>query len=353
MKPEYYQEYVMRLRGAIMKHPRYEEVRSALDAYINLSAPGTVLALVGPTRAGKSTVAAEVRAICLQNWVLADPDDKPIINIEAANARDGLFTMKHLTLRTLAELKHPILGNYGRPEDQVSYKPRIMISETHLRIAMEYGFQYRRTRVLLVDEAGNMLVGRSKVRASEVLESIKSLGNTCQIIIVFIGGYSLLPHLLTSAHLNGRLRIIHFSEYTRSLADQKKFGGILKTLSDRVPLRPGESLLDYWDSLHEGSLGSYGLLTGWLEAAICLMAASGDRYLHEKHLRHSRLEAQLEKIRNEIEIGKKYLEQVNVTKVPYGVNMEPKSEIEHAEQKRRPFKRKPTRDPVGQTKSAT
>lgn len=345
MKSPNYRKIIASLRAHTMPHRNFVEARAALQAHVALAVPGSVIALVGPTNAGKSYVRRDLRRTLLGNDEPRKGHDIPMIVVEAANAHDGLFTMKHFTIRALEEIAHPILGDMGGLKDPQSYIPRIRMSETVLRIALEKGLKHRRTRFLVVDEAAHLTIGRSERRSAEVLDSLKCLGNTTDVILILIGGYELLPHLFTSAHFCGRLRLINFPEYRDTKRDREEFDRILQTLSPMLPLERGSSLLEYSDSLFAGSVGLYGLLIRWLEAGVCAMMAERSHVMTSRHLSSTRLEAQINLVQKEIHDAGKLLSRASVKRDDQEDALQDPPRGKKKE--RRPFQRTLGRDRVG------
>lgn len=348
MNAPHYRKIIANLRAHTMPHRNFVEARAALQAHVALAVPGSVIALVGPTNAGKSYVRRDLRRVLLGEARDQSAHDIPMIVVEAANAHDGLFTMKHFTIRALEEIAHPILGDMGGVGDPSSYLPRLRMSETVLRVALEKGLKHRKTKFLVVDEAAHLTIGRSEKRSAEVLDSLKCLGNTTDVVLILIAGYDLLPHLFTSAHFCARLRLIDFPEYRNNVRDRDEFDRILTTLSPMLPLERGATLLDYSDSLFEGSVGLYGLLLRWLEASIGAMMADRSVVLTARHLSSTRLQAQIDLVKGEIQDARSRLDRVKVRRDDHEFH---DASVVTKKSKRQPFKRKLVRDSVGAQRS--
>jgi len=328
----------------LCQHDLFKTAHKALFTYASLATPGNVIIFCGPPRAGKSTLGEIVSRELVLSLHEDNPDHIPIILIEAVNAKDGLFSMKHLTLRGLEECRHPIMKDVGSMDPDL-YIPRISFEETYLRIAFEKALKYRKTLYVVIDEASHLTIGRSIERASNVLDSIKCLGNTTKIILILISGYSLLKHLFASAHLTGRARIIEFPRYNNTTHDIYNFDRVLETITHFVPLKKGKSLLDFREMLLTGSVGTFGLLIEWLETAMSAMAVDDARYLNKGYLERTRIQKQIDAIKEDIAMGAKCLEKLDLS-----------VEIDFAElreretmksRSRKPFQRKPHRDHVG------
>jgi hypothetical protein len=333
------------LNTNICQHELFKEAHRRLYSYAGLATPGNVVIFCGPPRAGKSTVGESVSKELIKDLHEDNPDHIPIILIEAVNAKDGLFSMKHLTLRGLEECHHPIMKNVGSM-DPDTYVPRTSFEETYLRIAFEKALKYRKTLYVVIDEASHLTIGRSIDRASNVLDSIKCLGNTTKIILILITGYSLLKHLFTSAHLTGRARIVEFRHYNNTTRHIYYFDCLLETITPFVPLKKGKSLLDFREMLLTGSVGTFGLLIEWLETAMSAMAVDNARYLNKCYLERTRIQKQIDAIRDDIKMGEECLEKLDLSvEIDFAELRERASKKSRS---RKPFQRKPHRDHVGQ-----
>lgn len=319
-------------------HPHYERVERQLYTQLSMGAPGSVILLVGPTRVGKSRLIRRVADQLITGII--ENDDKPIAAIEAATTVDGRFSMRHLTLRALEELAHPLVDVHG-------LTLRMRESETQLRIKLEKAIRFRKTRFLIVDEAHHMLrTNRARV-AADALDSLKCLANTTGLVLLLAGGYELFSAGLTSAHLNGRMRVIEFGRYRNEGQDQRDFLGIMNGLDAYLPWRSGQSLLAHVEFMQLGTLGCLGLLLQWINAALCEMAACGERRLDIAHFGETRFEEQIRTIAQEIEAGEFAMKKLRVTKrVATAGHVVAATSSKSA--RRRPFTRKPKRDKVGQ-----
>lgn len=316
-------------------HPHYEHAERQLFTQLSMGAPGSVVLLVGPTRVGKSRL---VKAVSEQ-LVMQPPtnDEQPIISVEAATTINGRFSMKHLTLRALQELRHPLFGEHGRVIRQSE-------SETQLRLQLEQAIRYRKTRYLIVDEAHHLLrISRTRL-AAEILDSLKCLANATGVVLVLVGGYELFTVGLSSAHLNGRMRVIEFGRYRPTGTDDRHFLGILKGLDACLPWKKGQSLVIHWEYVKAGTLGCLGLLLNWINAALCEMTARGEHALSREHFVETRFEEQIVVIANEIAAGEAAMKKLH----PAGRQNAPSSTAQpkSALPRRTPFQRAPKRDRV-------
>jgi hypothetical protein len=330
-------ELIHLLRDLKLEHDNFRVAYSRSFAQAALAPPGQVIAIVGPTRVGKTTLSRRLSA----DLVKAKPGrlerSIPLARVEAATTNQGKFSTKHFTLRFLEELADPI--NMG---ELVGFRRNQ--SETHLRIQLERCIRYRETSFLIVDEAHHLLRTPSQIRSAEVLDTLKCLGNSTGLVIILLGGYELLQSCFSSAHLNGRLTVIDFPPYTASADSSRELDRIFVTLDEMLPFATGNSLLGSRDFIFSGSLGCLGLLIGWTINALAEMQARGEHALRLKHFEVTRLVEQMRPIKEEIELGQSLLSQHRSTVQTLATDSS-KSPKKAIKIKRRPGRRKPHRDP--------
>jgi hypothetical protein len=202
--------------------------------------------------------------------------------------------------------------------------------------------KYRSTRFLIIDESHHLLRTKSNRKAESVLDSIKCLGNETQCVLVFIGGYEMLHHQFQSAHLNGRLHTLEFSNYGTDDEGGEIFSRLLATLDTMLPWARGQTMLKHRELMYVGTMGCYGQLVHWTIGALAEMAARDESVLRKEHFTATRNAIQVSVIRQDIEEGKRLLQGLSDL---YG-RSPCKERSRDKKPNRRPFERLPKRDPV-------
>lgn len=329
---------VNEIRRTVVLHPNYELTLSRLFNQCSLAQPGTVITLVGPTRVGKTMISHRLEEM------LAGPSSEheqsmPVVRIEAATTDRGFISTRYLTLQMLRALQHPFHADG-------TYIVRVRDPESDLRIKLLSSLKHRRTRFIIIDEAHHLLRTKNSRVTESVLDAMKCLGNESKCVIIFIGGYELAKYQYVSAHLDGRLNSIEFSNYGMDRKGIDGFDRLLVTLDRMLPWTEGESLLKHRDVIYEGSAGCYGQLVHWSIAALAEMSANGAKKLRLKHYRATRRISQVQAIKDDITRGKKMMEDFD----NLAIQSDGAGDAEVGRKparKRRPFQRKPKRDPVG------
>lgn len=285
-----------RIRSMAVAHPTYERCLALTYSHLAIAQEGSVVALVGPTRVGKTTLTNAVMVDLARPHTCAE-GSIPIVRVDATTTDQGFMSTKYLKLRLLEELRHPGLVSVG------TYHPRLSLSESSAQLMLNKAIRALGTRFIVIDESHHLLETKSSRLVGSALDNIKCLGNECGVVVLLSGSYRLLSTCFESAHLNGRLTLVNFNRYRPMGVEAEHFDSILLTMDERLPWAGGESLIKHRDLIYEGSLGCYGLIEGWVLRAIATMAGCGDRRLKVSHFTDSRCREQLGAIRDEIRLG--------------------------------------------------
>lgn len=334
------------LRRRRIDHRNYRLARDKLFTMVSLAEPGTVVIFVGPSRSGKSLIGD---AVCKELTRSANDDFCPTVWIEAHLTDRGYFSTKHVALQLLSRVRHPMYSmSADGGIDSFRYVPRIGATEPVLWMAADLALKARQTRFVFIDEFHHVVGTRSAAQATGYLDSLKSFGNTTKVVSVWIGGYHLLGGGFASAHLNGRINIVHLQRYRLVPEDIDEFCSVIATLEEMLPLRRSRALLDMWKGLWRGSLGSVGNLMNWTCAAIVQMAHLRDRFLKAEHFVESRFELQLHQVEEDILRGEKLLQNIDLDVAkPVRSEAEVIAKPKTIARKRKPFERTPRRERVG------
>lgn len=325
------------LSKARIRHLYFDRAIRAAVSQITFAPPGTVIAIVGPTRVGKSTA---IREAARQVYPGKQKTSIPYVIVDCSRTDAGFTSTRYLTLDLLTQLEHPLYVD-------ASSRLRLSLTETNARLQLRRAITYRDTKLIIIDEAHHLLRMKNSAGREAALESLKCLGNETGALIVLVGGYELLKGCFTSAHFNGRLTLLEFPRYGASEADQGQFNAILASLDAMLPWASGHSLLRMRDLIYKGSQGSCGLITNWILAALGNMTAGGCTRLRQEHFKAVRFTQQLEAIASEIEYGESLLVPIEGTdcKTLAGIVDQNEAVANRSPKRRtRPGRRNPKRD---------
>jgi len=331
------QPIVSKLRSTVVPHPNFVLTHDRLFNLSAIAQPGSVIVVVGPTRVGKTYLSHEL----IKN--LVDPKKQngsstvPIARIEASTTDNGFISTRYILLQFLRAIRHPFYVDGGPIV-------RMRDTESTLRRQTVAGLSARGTEYLIVDEAHHLLRTKSTRSAEGVLDSVKCLGNETGCIVIVIGGYELLKYLFHSAHLNGRMTVLEFSNYGVDADDLREFDRLLVTLDEWLPWARGFSLYHFRDHIYEGSLGCYGQLVHWSLSALAEMQSQNCQRLKLRHFLATRRLEQVQTIKNDIELGKSLLADFTLKRDKHEQAAVP---VQSPIRRGKPFHRRPARDPVG------
>jgi len=316
-------------------HPHYENaVRDAVGR-MTFMPPGSVVAMVGPTRVGKS---AAIREAASQVYPSNEDPAIPYVVVDCSRTDAGFTSTRYLTLDLLNKLEHPFYT-------EGAYRPRTSQTETNARLQLRRAIHYRQTQLIVIDEAHHLLRVKNRAGREAALESLKCLGNETGALIFLVGGYELLTSCFCSAHLNGRLSLIEFPRYGAGMEDTLHFCRILASFDELLPWARGHSLLAMKEFIYAGTLGSCGLVSNWALIALANMWAAGGSKLRKDHFTKARYEKQLEEIALDIKFGEGVLQPISERPRANTAASKPRPVGQ-----RRPGRRKPKRDPLGPSK---
>lgn len=196
-----------------LEHDHYQKVIAACHSRVTFMLGGSVLAVVGPTRVGKSRA---VREALRKLYPPSAGRFPPFIEIDASTTDSGFISTRYLTLTMLAKVEHPF---YVGDEHGL----RLNNTETIARIRLVKALKHRDVELIFIDEAHHLLRTKSTRSALAALDWLKCLGNETGVKIVLAGSYELLSTCFTSAHLNGRLSFIEFPRYRPIESDMQNF----------------------------------------------------------------------------------------------------------------------------------
>jgi hypothetical protein len=230
--------------------------------------------ITGPTGVGKTTLIGHLKKRLTERFadeMKADPGTIPFLVVEAPASESGNFNWADFYLRILDAMQEPQVNFKVAPTElgTVPAYHRSGKSVHELRRLVEQSFFYRRSKILIVDEAQHILRMANGRRLRDQMTCLKSLASLSKVKVVMAGSYELVSIIEIDAHLARRVRIIHFPRYKADLrAEQQIFISVIATFQNALPMASDESLVTHWPLLYEGSLGCVGILKCWLIDAI-------------------------------------------------------------------------------------
>jgi hypothetical protein len=266
---------------------------------------GCMSALVGPPGVGKTTLLDLLASRIYEEMPPSGVGEVPVVYIQLKANEEGPFAWKDFYRRVLAELNPPLSDELRFHGHQPAI-PGGRATADDLRRATEAALKLRNTKVILIDEAHHIALGKTAPGMIEQLEKLKSFANMTQVHLVLTGPYDLLPQVHLTGQLARRITLVHYPRYRDSVEDLQDLQDALHTiLASMTPwtlkMELNEATIRFF---YEGSLGCVGILKPWLLRAAERSADEGSWEIQESHLADTRLRSKaLLAIMTDIEKG--------------------------------------------------
>lgn len=311
--------------------------------------PGEVVCIVGPSRAGKTTLIQSLVPLLSGENAFEESGELPVVAVEASNTGpNGRFSTKSFVHQMLEAVRHPMYSGSERllanEHTSLDRKP-----EHELRRALELALKHRQSRYLFIDEAQH--AGYATRDSLAVMDSWKCLARAGGVVLVLVGAYPMLDIIRDSPHMVGRKREVHLPRYGSNREDIREFGRILQFYERKF----GEEycsnniLTEQLELLYSGSLGCIGLLRAWLRQAASMAHVQEVPIDREILLRFMLSDADRNVLMREITDGER-LRQSTAPDYRTGNHLKPSAKTETKKQTvggGKPFQRKPKRHQPG------
>lgn len=281
------------INGERIQHQSYKRAQNDLFQAIASAAPGEVVLLIGPMRAGKSRVLNDAVRMAFGPQD-AGSEIQPCVIVEAENSGpSGEFSTKAFMREALTQIRHPVYG-VAADDDVGGLRLDLRINKTAesvMRKAFENYLGVRRTRVLAIDEAHHVkYVKGGNLGAERVLNSWKCLANKTRVVLVLVGSYELLRLIALAPHFAGRKNTIEFPRYRVDVKDDVvAFEEVLRCFDQYLCFSDSSTSLRKFNKLlFVESLGCIGNLSLWLRSALARAKSRGISALTKELLLDSR-----------------------------------------------------------------
>lgn len=342
----------LKITNEPIKHLLYENANKTFGGMCSKAGVGQVVALVGPTQAGKSMVFSQIMPrIQVQLSSGQNPAAIPMVSLQLETAEEGRIKGRWLCLQLLKLLKHPMYQHIGDLDELDHYIPSRGRDEGSLRNAVKQALNSRGTTRVALDEAH--LLTRSKLSEfrGHIMESLKSIA-AVERTAYLCGGYELATMgLFDHPHFAGRTVTVDFGNYEDSDEHRHEWRRILASFGRYLPLESDDLLFKMADQTMELSNGCVGLLEKWLWTAWVLAESTGVKISSRLMERAAPSQKEFEVIRKDIVAGRQALRNATNVQVETGLSTAiglPDTATKPATGKvRRPFERNPARLEMG------
>lgn len=277
-----------------VKHLLQEEAKATIKFKLDFSPNVALIALVGPTGVGKTTLLERLRDSIHDDHsadMASDPGFIPLIWTTAMAADDRRFEWSGLYREALVALGDPFVDS-GLALS-ASELPSFLIqgetqNATYLRRKLKAEVTARRTRVWVIDEADHVVQGGRLSDPLFNMQVLKSVAQTTGLKIVLCGTYSLLEFLDQQAQLSRRTDVVHFSRYGTSDQHKEQFGSALESILMRTGM-PFPPVKDNYRLYYIGSAGCVGIAKDWVARSHAHALFRGEKSMSIEHLQAERL----------------------------------------------------------------
>ncbi len=314
--------YFWRVR---VKHERVETILADLETMV-LPGSGTDIALlIGPTGVGKSTLGVSLgeRIIELhQSEMMNDLSFIPAVYISAPASGEKKFSWRIFYIEFGKLLKEPLMDKkqvFQVQDGRISVKPVTTGSTVAgLRMAVEDALRYRRTLLVVIDEAVHLIRGANTDARLVHMDALKALTQIdgVNLTLALIGSYDLYDLMTLSGQFARRTAIVHFQRYLSGKGnekDEKAFTKSLDTFQKYFPFEGIPDLTERSEELQYACIGSIGTLKETLQRMLTFVARNKGKWTDKCLFKALLTEGQIAAILEETLKGEQ-----NIAKVIFG-----------------------------------
>ncbi len=255
-----------RIKASLIEHSQHVLCETAFQ---NIDyQPGLMSALVGPAGVGKTTLLSSLAEKLRKKFTPTNPGEVPVILTYMEASEEGIFNWKNFYRSGLlphlnAPLDQELESHSGNPA-----LPSARRTKDDLRNLVAQNIRSRNTRVIIIDEAHHVALGRPAPIMIQQLEVLKSFATICNAHLILCGPYQLMSSISLNPQLTRRMTVVHFPCYKPQGADRQRFYDALYSLANLMAPWSIELKLDAdLDFFYQRSLGCIGLLKPWLDRA--------------------------------------------------------------------------------------
>lgn len=281
----------------IIDHPRLFDARHDVLRALRAPNPPRIIAVIGPTGSGKSTLMTMIAGEVLWAALPAletHPGRIPVVAVTATAPAYGGFHWDDYYVRALQALHEPLIDAKIDTRKSVTQSTKIGksgIGVATLRWVLEQCLHYRETTAFLIDEGQYFTRLPHDGQLSEHAATIYSLAEVSNTSHVLFGTSELqaLVRAFSSPHHNHAIiRVPHYG-YT-SVTERQEFTRVVYSFQCHLPLIHMPNLVDLTEYLYRGCLGCVGILKQWLLGALHAALADSQQTLTRPYLEQHVLE---------------------------------------------------------------
>ena len=236
-----------------------------------------------------------------------DPGYIPVAMMVAPASGERGFSWKMFYLRLGEALNEPMMDKKLESKIEAGRSLAVLPGKgstvTAMRVSVERVLQYRRTELIVIDEAVPLLRQARGNELANHMDALKTLADS-GASLVLVGSYDLHQLAALSGQLARRTAIVHFRRYHTGVeSDEMAFKNAIGKLQSYMPLKDMPDFMEMAGPLQEACLGCVGILKTTLATTLQCAISAGGKW-SDSHLERSLLgAAQYETILAETLVG--------------------------------------------------
>jgi len=256
-----------------INHPKLNKAFLEVMEKINEGPKGKVFLVYGPTGVGKSTLCKRVRSEIISKHIINSKNnigEVPVVKLELPSPDNGKFNWRDFYKRLLKEFKEPLIENKITSVEKKKTIPNHWpTTAPELRESLENAIIYRKTKIILLDEAQHLLKVASAKSIQDQMDAIKSIANITGAKFFMFGTFELMDFFDLNGQLGRRTSEIYFPRYNVLIPEEKKeFLNVINTFQNHLPFYKETNLIELWEFLYERSIGCIGIIKEWFDECV-------------------------------------------------------------------------------------
>jgi hypothetical protein len=300
---------IERFDKVTVKHMLQETCKNRIQFLLDYSPSTDLVALVGPTGVGKTTIAERINEAIYEQYkgkMFAESNFVPVLWSTAIASGHRQFSWKELYRDALLALRDPFVDG-GRAEPasvMITAHDRESATTARLRSRLEHELKVRGVRYWVIDEAQHLAMGGRSGAPEHQLDVLKSIAQRTGVKLILLGTYELVRHLPSSGQLARRSEVVPFHRYLPEDPEHmRQFAKVLISLF-RILRVDFPSVQENMKMLYVGSIGCVGIAKDWIARAYGRSVQDGAPGITLEHLKRTRMsQRELQRIMLDIQSG--------------------------------------------------
>jgi hypothetical protein len=298
--------------NAKVPHESIKSALSELQLMTSRFSGSPIVFLIGTTGVGKTflkdLLVESIITKCMSD-MNDDPSYIPVISVEAPSSGERTFSWSTFYDRIGYALQEVLMQK--KCEDKVvdgRYTVKFVTNRSTIaarREAVEAALGYRKTSLLITDEAIHLMRDKEGNALARKMDTLKSLANINGTTILLIGSYDLYHLMNQSGQVARRSTLVHFERYSSAKQDDvNSFSAALDKLQKALPIKNLPDLKEYAKQLILPCAGCIGTLKDTLQRALIISLNNHEGKWNKDCLSKAlQSKAQIEKIEEESHHG--------------------------------------------------